>query len=65
MSRFVRIDRLAGLAELASLLNAKKQTVDNWKNRYDDFPKPVTKLEATPVWDSTKVLAWAKRKAKV
>lgn len=41
---------LGGTAEVATLLGCKRQQLYSLRRR-DDFPAPVTKLAATPVWD--------------
>jgi len=40
-----------------------KQAVSNWRQRFDDFPKPVQTLQAGPVWDVEVISEWLKAKA--
>ena len=48
---------LAGFAELAELLGVTKRTVQRYTVR-SDFPQPVARLAAGPVWLEDDVLAW-------
>jgi hypothetical protein len=41
---------LAGTAEVANELQCPKQQLYSLRKR-EDFPKPITSLAATPVWD--------------
>lgn len=41
---------LAGTAEVAKELQCPKQQLSALRKR-EDFPKPITTLAATPVWD--------------
>jgi chromosome partitioning protein len=52
---------LVGLAEIAEMLGASKQTIANWRSRYSDFPAPVADLRSGPVWAREEVSAWAQR----
>ncbi len=47
-----------GLAEVANLLGVTKRTALSYTAR-DDFPTPLQRLAATPVWRRDDVLAWA------
>lgn len=49
---------LGGLAEVANACGVTRQAVLNWPKRYSDFPAPVVRLAATPVWRLTEVVAW-------
>jgi chromosome partitioning protein len=51
---------LLGIAEIANLANVTKQAVNNWRMRYDHFPRPIKTLQSGPVWDREKVDAWIK-----
>ena len=51
--------RLLGLSEVAELLRASKQVVGNWRQRRDDFPKPIAELKSGPIWRHDEVVAWA------
>jgi predicted DNA-binding transcriptional regulator AlpA len=50
---------LAGLAEVAELLGIAKRTASKYVRR-PDFPKPVDRLAAGPVWRRRDVERWAK-----
>lgn len=52
--------RLAGVAEVAELLGVTKQTALKYAAR-DDFPAPLDRLAAGPVWRRNHVETWAKR----
>lgn len=54
--------KLVGLAELADMLGATRQTISNWRNRWPDFPSPVVELRSGPIWDLVIVEEWAKTK---
>jgi predicted DNA-binding transcriptional regulator AlpA len=54
------IPSLVGLAEVAELLEVTKRTASAYTVR-DDFPPPVQRLAATPVWRRDEVEAWAAR----
>lgn len=54
------IPSLLGLAEVAELLAVTKRTASAYGAR-DDFPTPVERLAATPVWRRDEVQAWATR----
>ena len=49
---------LVGLAEVADMLGVTKRTATSYSSR-DDFPKPLQRLAATPVWRRDEVAAWA------
>jgi len=51
-------DRLAGIAEIATLLNVTKNTATKYTRR-PDFPKPLDRLAAGPVWERGAVETWA------
>jgi len=48
---------LVGLAEVAELLGVTKRTATSYSNR-DDFPAPLQRLKAGPVWRRRDVTAW-------
>ncbi len=59
-STLVRMSpELAGLAEIAQMLQVTKRTAWNYTQR-DDFPAPVERLASGPVWRRADVDAWAK-----
>jgi chromosome partitioning protein len=49
---------LLGIAEIAELAEVSKQTVNNWRVRYDSFPKPVQSLQSGPIWLKEKIEDW-------
>lgn len=51
---------LAGISEIADLAKVSRQVVNNWRQRYDHFPRPVKTLQSGPVWDREVVEAWVK-----
>src|SRR5713101_7972374 len=51
---------LVGISEIAGIAGVSKQVVSNWRQRYDDFPKPLRELQSGPVWDQEAVIAWIK-----
>lgn len=51
---------LVGPAEIAQLLGIEANTVNVWKVRHADFPKPVKRLRSGDLWDVREVEAWAK-----
>ena len=57
--------RLVGIAEIAEMANppVTKQAVANWRQRFDDFPKPVQALKSGPVWDAEIVQEWLKHRS--
>jgi predicted DNA-binding transcriptional regulator AlpA len=50
--------RLAGLAEVAELLGVSKRSASRYTRR-SDFPEPVARLAAGPIWDADEVERWA------
>lgn len=50
---------LVGLAEVAELLDVSKRTATSYSH-LSDFPEPLQRLAATPVWRRQDVAAWAK-----
>jgi hypothetical protein len=55
--RVVRIDDLAGVAEVAEALSVTKRTVMAWAKR-DDFPGPVRVLSCGPIYSLPIIRAW-------
>jgi hypothetical protein len=51
--------KLAGLSEVAELLGVTKRTATRYTQR-PDFPEPVARLRAGPVWLEDDVLGWAR-----
>ena len=53
-------DDLVGVAEVAAMLNISRTQANRWTRR-PDFPEPLARLRATPVWRANDVKAWAKQ----
>ena len=51
--------RVVGLAEIAELLGVVKRTAQRYADR-PDFPEPLERLAAGPVWLRDDVERWAK-----
>jgi len=51
-----------GVHEIAALAKVTKAAVSNWRNRFKDFPIPVTTLKAGPVFQKSSVLAWLRKR---
>jgi predicted DNA-binding transcriptional regulator AlpA len=51
--------KLAGLAEVAEVLGVSRRTAARYATR-SDFPEPLARLRAGPVWQEDDVLAWAR-----
>ena len=49
--------RLAGLAEVAAILEVSKWTAVQYTKR-TDFPEPLARLASGPVWDAAAIEAW-------
>jgi chromosome partitioning protein len=52
-------DQLLGLSEVADLLRTSRQAVGNWRQRRQDFPKPIADLKSGPIWQLGDILQWA------
>jgi chromosome partitioning protein len=50
---------LLGLAEVAELLGVTKRTATRYARR-PDFPEPIARLRAGPIWLKKDVVAWAR-----
>jgi chromosome partitioning protein len=46
------------LAEIAKLAGVSPAAVSNWRKRFRDFPEPVERLSAGPIFDSRQVRRW-------
>jgi predicted DNA-binding transcriptional regulator AlpA len=53
-------EALAGLAEVAELLGVTKRSAQRYTKRAD-FPSPIARLAATPVWRQGDVEEWKRR----
>ncbi len=56
----MRRPRLAGLAEVAEVLGVNKRSASRYTRR-PDFPEPLARLAAGPIWDADEVEAWGVR----
>lgn len=54
-------DHLLGNKEAAALLGVSKQRLAQLLDSHGDFPEPVARLAATPVWARADVEAWARK----
>lgn len=52
-------DDLLGLSEVADLLDTSRQVIGNWRQRRQDFPRPVAELKSGPIWRRASILEWA------
>jgi predicted DNA-binding transcriptional regulator AlpA len=50
-------EALAGLAEIAEILGVTKRSAQRYARR-GDFPSPIERLAATPVWRRRDVEEW-------
>jgi len=57
--------RILGVSETTSFLGLTTQAFVNWRNRYEDFPKPIVQLTATPLFDKLEVESWAMKYGKL
>lgn len=49
---------LVGVAEIADMAGASKNSVSNWKKTHENFPKPVANLRSGPVFWKSQVEEW-------
>ena len=49
---------LVSVAEIASRSGRSANTVQSWRRRHRDFPRPVADLAAAPIWAWTDVAGW-------
>jgi predicted DNA-binding transcriptional regulator AlpA len=54
-------NHLVGNKETATLLGVSRQRLAQLLNEHEDFPEPVARLAATPVWARADVEAWARK----
>lgn len=50
--------QLVGVPEISRRANVQTDTVRKWRQRYDDFPVPLTNLGAGPVWSWVALDRW-------
>lgn len=51
-------DDVVGVAEIALRAGVAEATVHSWRRRHADFPEPLVRLAAGPVWDWREVDDW-------
>jgi predicted DNA-binding transcriptional regulator AlpA len=56
--------QLMGTAEVAKLLGVSRQRVNQLSHR-DDFPEPVARLAAGPVWQTVDIERWARASGRI
>lgn len=54
MGRLIDVEDLVNQAEIGDLLGIHQSAISNWKNRYRDFPAPVTHK----LYDLNEFIAW-------
>ncbi len=59
------MQKFVGLTEIAELCKVSTQAVNNWKKRYNDFPKPVAQVKAGEFFDEEQIVNWLKRRGKI
>ncbi len=62
----IKISDIVGTSEVAEILSCPKQQIHALRKRAD-FPKPITTLAATPLWNATDIkffaITWKRRKS--
>lgn len=53
---------LVGIHEIAELAGVSRQAVVNWRTRHTDFPPAVEELRSGPVFNSSQVRAWLRKR---
>jgi hypothetical protein len=54
----VELDDLMAQVDIGDRLGTTKKAVNNWIARHEDFPPPLVKLGATPVYSWEAVKEW-------
>lgn len=57
-TRMVKVDDLAGTAEVAAYFGVKVSVISNWKRRYRHFPAPVAELACGAIYLLPEVVDW-------
>lgn len=52
---------IVGIAEIAEIAKVSRQVICNWRNRYDDFPPPITSLKSGPIFRGNLIRKWLHR----
>lgn len=55
---------VVGVAEIAEMAGVTKQAVNNWKQRYENFPEPIQTLQSGSVWKRDVIEDWLRRREK-
>ena len=55
---------LVSVAEIAARSQRSVNTVQSWRRRNADFPRPVAQLSAGPIWDWPAVETWVKGRSR-
>jgi len=53
-----------GISEIATLLGVSRQRVGQLA-QHEDFPHPVARLAAGPIWDAADVERWARETGRI
>lgn len=65
MENTIEINNIGGTAEVAAILGCPKQQIHALRRRAD-FPKPVAKIAASPLWNLNDIrqfgTTWVRRK---
>ncbi|MFV0363077.1 MAG: ParA family protein [Suipraeoptans sp.] len=59
------MSEIVGLYEIAAKAKVTTAAVTNWTKRYNDFPNPVTEVQAGKFYDSDQVEAWLRKRGKI
>jgi len=59
------VGTIIGVYEIADKAEVTAGAVTNWIRRYDDFPKPITAVQAGKFYDSDQVEAWLRKRGKI
>ncbi|HZM72403.1 MAG TPA: PIN domain-containing protein [Candidatus Polarisedimenticolia bacterium] len=55
---------LVSVAEIAERSGRPSNTIQSWRRRHRDFPRPIAKLASGPVWTWPSVEAWIAERAR-
>lgn len=56
---------IIGVYEIANMAKVTPAAVTNWAKRHNDFPTPVTEIQAGKFYDGDQVAAWLRKKGKI
>jgi predicted DNA-binding transcriptional regulator AlpA len=57
----IEIENMIGLIEIAEVAGVGAPAVSNWRERHEDFPKPIVEVSGTPIFDFREIHAWLER----